>query len=369
MLVFNTLLALVVLNLLLWVVFLYRDHYSGGSRPSDLYPEKSFAAVYPGYTTDQWKEMMKENWTRPCLYGGYLVFKEAPYAGKYVNVTEVGFRKVKGQGPWPPSPTNFNVFVFGGSTMFGYGVADEETFASYLQEELGRNARKPVCVYNFGAGYYYSTQERIFLQQLLSQGHKPDLAMFVDGLNDYWHPTDNPDYGGKFEAVFNAQMSRVILGQLPMMRALGKLRKETDQRSREQVQDQLRVIPQRYQRNLKMVEATCREFGITPVFVWQPVPSYKYDTKYHLFYQSPKTYQNQAVGFVEMAAMCKSNAFGKHFLWCADVQEDKKECLYVDAHHYTARFAKELAQYVAGLCRQDGLLQDAGFEAAQASNP
>ena len=70
---------------------------------------------------------------------------------KYINVDENGFRMTKNQGPWLPSPKYFNVFLFGGSTTFGYGIPDHQTIASYLQEflsivPLGKEAR----VYNFG---------------------------------------------------------------------------------------------------------------------------------------------------------------------------------------------------------------------------
>src|SRR5437773_9286500 len=154
-LLLNTILVFVAANVLLYVALMFRDKYSGVALPSDTYPEKSLAAVYPEFERQEWKAMLKENWSRPYGFGGYLLFKEAPFHGKYVNVSAAGFRKVRNQGPWPPASTNFNVFVFGGSTMFGYGVADDQTFASYLQEALASYSVNRLCVYHFGAGFYY----------------------------------------------------------------------------------------------------------------------------------------------------------------------------------------------------------------------
>ena len=366
LLIFNTLFLFAAVNALLWVAFAIRDRFSKGDQPSGVFPEASLAAVYPEFSTGEWKAMLKETWTRPYIFGGYTVFKEAPYQGRHVNVSEAGFRKVKNQGPWPLDSANVNIFVFGGSTMFGYGVADDQTFASYLEEELGRYSKKRVCVYNFGAGYYYSTQERILFERLLTHGQKPDAALFVDGLNDLWHVTDEPDFASNFAEVFKPSATPVFLDELPMMRLVKRVRRGSGSpasaEAREQFQKQLQGVPERYQRNVKVIEATCREFGVAPIFVWQPVPSYKYDTKYHLFYLSPEAYQNQAKGYLEMAELHKQGTLGPHFLWCADLQQDKKECLYVDNHHYTAKFAKELAGHVVALCRERGLLKPAGLE-------
>ena len=61
-------------------------------------------------------------------------------------------------------------FVYGGSTTWGYNVADYQTIPSYLQKELINNGYNDYCVYNFGGGSYFSTQENIrFQKHLLNQ--------------------------------------------------------------------------------------------------------------------------------------------------------------------------------------------------------
>ena len=366
-LLLNTILFFVVVNVLSHVVLTIREKHFQVAPPSDIYPEDSFAAVYPEFDRPEWNAMLKENWSRPYVFGGYLLFKEARFEGKYVNVSEAGFRKVGHQGPWPPVSTNFNVFVFGGSTMFGYGVADDQTFASYLQEAMGRYSAKRLCVYNFGAGYYYSTQERIFFERLLTHVQKPDIAMFVDGLNDLWHAGDEASFADKLAAAFDREPKPLPLEKLPVMQILRKLERKTFAAkvvpaAPADVPGQVQAILDCYRRNVRLIEAACREFGVTPVFVWQPIPSYKYDTQHHLFYRSPDSYQHQIHGYPEMARIYKEGALGSHFLWCADLQEAEKECLYVDNHHYTARFAKKLAEQVCLMCAERGLLKAAGLE-------
>jgi len=110
--------------------------------------------------------MLAEHY-QPLIYGDFTHFRERPFAGKYVNVTDIGYRKSLDQGPWPPNPNYFNAFFFGGSTTFGCGLADDQTLPSCVQREFAKYSTKRVCAYNFGVGYYYSTQERLCCEKLL----------------------------------------------------------------------------------------------------------------------------------------------------------------------------------------------------------
>jgi hypothetical protein len=114
--------------------------------------------VYLGYQDDEVRLLIKENWERGLQYDPFLQFREPEHVGKYVNISKHGFRFSKNNGPWPPDGKNLNIFMFGGSTTFGYGVGDDQTIASHLQEFLGSRSVRGVKVYNFGAGFYFSTQ-------------------------------------------------------------------------------------------------------------------------------------------------------------------------------------------------------------------
>ena len=108
-------------------------------------------------------------------YEPWVGFKEKERTSKFVNINKEGIRlnnkedKIKLQN---------NIWFFGGSTAFGYGVADYETIPSYL-EKLEKNK-----VINFGRGYYYSAQENILLTQYLKLGIKPIKVIFFDGMNE-----------------------------------------------------------------------------------------------------------------------------------------------------------------------------------------
>ena len=58
---------------------------------------------------------------------------ERPYVSEHLNISSKGYRLVKNQKDFIDNQ-NVNIFLFGGSTMFGVGVKDSETIASYIQE-------------------------------------------------------------------------------------------------------------------------------------------------------------------------------------------------------------------------------------------
>src|SRR6185503_11851341 len=110
------------------------------------------------------------------IYEPWLGFREKPRASRFVNVSADGVRASKGGAPDLSGVGPQSVFVFGGSTMFGYGVADAETVSSHLQAILGPGAR----VHNLGRAYYYSRQENLFFESLAQAGLRPKVAVFVD---------------------------------------------------------------------------------------------------------------------------------------------------------------------------------------------
>src|SRR6185436_9509082 len=75
---------------------------------------------------------------------------------------------------------------------------------------------------------------------------------------------------------------------------------------------------QRYKEKKAIIEGVCRQFSIVPLLVWQPVPDFSYDMKYHLFMQ-PGSYKNQLQGYREMARLNANGQLGPNFLWCADL--------------------------------------------------
>ncbi len=105
----------------------------------------------------------------------FIGHSETDRIGKFVNFTETNGRKVN-----RPQNCKNNIYLYGGSTTFGYNVTDEQTIGQYLQDLLGDN----YCVFNHGRAYYYSKQENNLFINHLEIGKKINTAFFLDGINE-----------------------------------------------------------------------------------------------------------------------------------------------------------------------------------------
>ena len=248
-------------------------------------------------------------------------------------------------------------FFSGGSTTFGYGVADNETIASYLQEYLNQKLGTDVRVYNFGRGSYYSTQERLLYEQLLTSGFVPDLAIFIDGLNDFAYYENKPLFTDQLRQLFATgavQMSKKLLSMTSLGQAAGlvsdrigslfskkEIRQLNDPEKNDIGNEIINKVINTYVINKKLIEAASSIFGVQAIFVWQPNPAYNYDQTYHPFFNGDAgeiSYSKD--GYLRMANFLRENQMGNNFIWCADIQKELKQPLYVDRVHYSARFFK-----------------------------
>jgi len=105
----------------------------------------------------------------------FLGHSETDRIGKLVNFTESDGRKVN-----RPQSCDKNIYMYGGSTTFGYNVTDNQTIANYLQEFVG----KDLCVFNHGRAYFYSKQENNLFINHVENRKKIDFAIFLDGYNE-----------------------------------------------------------------------------------------------------------------------------------------------------------------------------------------
>lgn len=364
LLIFNTLLLFVLLNILLFYFFKIRDTHYKPNPVINKYGMERIKKIYPNRIEADIKKLLDESWSRPMAYDSYTGFKESEWQGTYVNVAKDGYRLINKQGPWPPNPTNDNIFIFGGSTMFGYGVADDETTASYLQKILRDAGWKNATIYNFGQGRYFLGQERVLFEKLLLQGNLPKLAIFVDGLNEY-HADGEPYLGSTAQAIFSGNILPLIYPQLPVGRLFTSLQQRLQARfavnkqtnsatsSQNYYNDQQTInkILNNYIGNKKLAEGAGKVFNVKTLFVWQPVPLYKYNLQYHLFGAEASgendTQQFSKYTYPQMAELVKNKQLGNNFLWAADLQENINEPLYVDAVHYAPALANSLAQAIA----------------------
>jgi lysophospholipase L1-like esterase len=385
----NTIILFLLVNALLFLFFsikdsLARNESSENYLPRDELPrdESDWGAleqVYPDLNRAEIITLLKENArSRFLMYEPFTEFRERPVTGKYVNVDSNGFRLTKNQGPWPPEREKYlTAFLFGGSTTFGVGVPDDQTIASYLQAllataGLAREAR----VYNFGQGGYYSTQERIFFEKLITAGRRPEMAIFIDGLNDAHRYDDRPASASRVEEALAGKSSAPppkILIKVPMVRAALAIRKRLGFSENNAVNEEhgmaamdrvachdeatFQNVINRYVENKKMIETVAAAYGVKTAFVWQPVPLYEYEQRYNLF-PYPDVPRKPCVEGVYrlMAKFWQQHPLGVNFLYCAEMQENAAEPLYVDTVHYSGKMSSLVAKTIFDMMRERNLL-------------
>ena len=115
------------------------------------------------------------------VYEPYTVWKRRPYRGAYTTIDITGARRTVGNSS---SEDALDIWVFGGSAVWGVGAPDHETIPSQLAALLNGTLGIESNIRNLGRRGYVSTQEVIFLMRELQAGRRPDIVLFYNGVND-----------------------------------------------------------------------------------------------------------------------------------------------------------------------------------------
>src|SRR5262249_39700393 len=244
--------------------------------------------AYAGAVLDDFNHLAKLGF----VYQPWVQFSEPPYKGKLVNVDvdSLGFpiRRTRNEGQnekWP----GLRIFTFGGSTTFGYNVSDEHTWPSYLSDVLNKRAKElgfnvRIEVTNYGRGFYYTTQEILLLVQLLRRGQRPNLVIFLDGVNEGQSCKDAPFFTNKLqEAMHNLQFAVPNIGWLPMVRLANALNQRLFAPTRlnsceNEAQNGIEGAGQ-YEQNIKIARVVTELYNVKALFFLGPDAAYNYPTE------------------------------------------------------------------------------------------
>ena len=108
-------------------------------------------------------------------YKSFIGWRRKPFQGETITIV----------GPYAQRLTindggdkSEKVYFFGGSTMWGTGARDDGTIPSQFAAATGHWSE------NFGETAYTAHQGLMLLVQLLQDGHRPNVVVFYDGVND-----------------------------------------------------------------------------------------------------------------------------------------------------------------------------------------
>ncbi|HEV3111272.1 MAG TPA: SGNH/GDSL hydrolase family protein [Candidatus Binataceae bacterium] len=312
----------------------------------------------------------------------YVYWKGSPLSSTYLNIDREGDRATWNSRSHHNGRPTLRVFTFGGSTMWGFGVRDDYTPASLLAKRLAAQTDYNAEVSNYGQIGYVSTQEVLALYELLSQGIRPDVVVFYDGINDCFAAyqagiaglTHNEFLrvrefnllGNRSRAknlylaalrtlVFNTNAARLgrLLGGKDSDSGAGddvearEILSYLAPRPHPEAEDALeRDVVSRYLFNKQIVEMLGKQFGFRCLFFWQPVIFFKnsltpYERK---FIGDPGQEKFFLATYRRMAAAAPGGGV-RDF---SGIFKDKNETYFTDAWHPTESGDAMIADRMAG---------------------
>ncbi len=400
----NTLLLLVILNLLLGALYFIKDAYTlrSAARPSKLFNEDG-SPVDNGKRLRDHLEWFDYNATREMSeqeaaevlddfydmhMGGYIYqpwvqYQRPPFQGKRVTI-EAGKSGITVRRTTTPrvdqSKPVIDIFTLGGSTTFGYYVPDEQTWPSYLTAILNERAKAEgldvqVRVTNYGCAGYYPTMEGALALDLFRNGHRPHMLIFMDGIN--WGPDeDAPEFTRELERAFfdlqhenremaAAQLKNALWKWIPMLRLAASIKyrlgRQTDSQhtgnnpaarekplTNEQT-TQVQYVLQRFKQNRNVMKRVGEEYGAETLFFLQPDPVYNYPVE--LYRRAlPDTWwtsMKQRQLFYE--EMSKDSGFVSLSQLFETFGVGKGRKAILDDVHYSPNFNRHVAEAVASV--------------------
>ena len=330
-------------------------------------PQESIADTSPAYSGYPWaSEFWKEERSRwNSQHGSYEPFRiwgVAPWNGKYINTDSSPY------GIWrrtinPPNracekQSSFEVWMFGGSTLYGTGVPDWATIPSYLSRDLNSATTACIVVRNFGVEGYVTNQEVILLMEQLKGGRRPGMVIFYDGVNDAYAGAVSPGVPTAHMSLSNikARVEGTVAGRLDFLRssytlqlavaALNSLRMGgAAKRGVDETESKAVTTLGNYERNLQFATILGNAYGFRVFSFWQPAFVYGHKS---LFPFEVTIAGNQAAknSFNILAKVYQDAerraAMDHTFVFLGNVFDSVKEPVYIDKWMHLAPGGNEL---------------------------
>jgi lysophospholipase L1-like esterase len=344
---------------------------SHGARPNR---QEKLGSASPAYAEFPWAaEFWKEEALRRRGHnGGYVPFRvwgTPEWHGKYVNndVAELGTVRRTANNPEVDCKGKLvtQVWMFGGSTLYGSGVPDWATIPSFLAKDLNATGKSCIEITNFGTEAYNSNQELLLLLEQLKAGRRPDAVIFYDGVNDSYTGVFQPGIATAHMqyAQISARVESKLAGKLEFLRHSYALMLVRRMVAPKQNQDPASIEAatkikatqtlDNYEANLRMVRSLANIYHFTVYSFWQP--SLAYGNKPIVPYEaglirvdanSPDGSALKPMRLAYQEAERRSAANGD-FIFLGGALDAEQEPLYLDEWHLGPKGNELIAQAIA----------------------
>jgi len=235
------------------------------------------------WVNDYWFEQtnrLKNGW-QPYVY-----WRQKPLNGRHINIDNLGRRLTVQTVADDQNP--LLVYMFGGSTMWGWGVPDQHTIPSELAKIVKDHNVKIV---NYGELGYVTTQEYLQLMVALRRGERPDLVVFYDGFNDSFvttfgygagWPHNETNRQKEFGLSLNSERWRAytLAMKYAFRRSLKTAKRASEAffgpqeavaMSQEEVWDEAKDVISVYKFNMNLVRDLGKRYHFKSIFFVQPI--------------------------------------------------------------------------------------------------
>lgn len=284
-------------------------------------------------------------------YEPWIEFRNIDYTGKYVNVSGLQRASVPNAAINPASKDTIDIFFFGGSTTFGFNVADNETIPSqFLQLYKSKYPNgKSVRVFNFGTPTYYSYQELMLFTKLLFEGQRPDIVVFLDGVNDFWFAKASYYNQSYFSYILRQVFTQDVRagGNFKFQDTADRMFKDPDNIPLEQFNN---TLVDHYFTNIRNAKMMADMAGAKSYFFCQPVPFYNYPHQQ----QDPICFKDTNTRFSYIYPKIEKQADSlPNFTFLGNMLQNETGYPFVDGLHYSPAFIKKITEQLLSRMERD----------------
>lgn len=311
------------------------DTYAGQQWPAEYYQEHREAYV------SRWQP--------------YVHWRRQPYQGKHINVNAQGIRKTWQENSLPKASNyDVDIYMFGGSTMWGTGARDEYTIPSQLTKLLANKNIYPQTI-NYGESSFTSSQGLLTLISELRSGKRPDVVIFYDGFNDATAALIQGEAGLPYnehhrKSEYNVHKKSIattfidhLWSKLSIKRFTTSLSRYFSVTTRVEQTDVERAklakaVADYYIENLLMLQALAKQYQFTYFAYWQPNLFDKrqqsaYESSQKVSYQEMRlgSFYHQVNRYLEQSVVEKN--YQGHFANISNVFAEVDAPMFVDLIH------------------------------------
>jgi len=315
-----------------------------------------------GYVTENLSNLLNltESNKGEYEYMPAIEFNSRAYKSKHLNIIanpfDLNYRSSLSDSAHIAERYPYAVYCFGGSTTFGSLVSDSHTWPAFLQIQLNQADENDMfSVKNYGTSGYTPTQETEKFLQLLKLGHRPSVAVFMDGVNT------GPVFDGsefsrgiaeRFETNQNGPISLMrFVMQLPVFRLIRQSYNidnymEGDSRETypfEADSSTNRLIVSRFKHNARLRNVLGQMYGVKVINILQPSTYVKYNYSYLKPAQNELITDEVKRNYRYLYADLKKDSL---FIDLSSLFDEYGKPAVVDGLHYSPGFNNFLAKSI-----------------------